>query len=470
MFNPRRSHAFPCSARREKAQQAAENGLFAPHPPKLLARENVDESQAALKLSPMTVRGSNPRFHQIVGPLSQRRSVTLVPVIPNGPIAPEDARTHYGSLLTPYELHEIGDFPDIYYVGHLTKKIRASKSVALNSGFDDSQHHYRAVIGDHIAYRFEIRAVLGKGAFGQVLRCYDHKLKQHVALKVIVNTDLMHQQGRIECLIVQQLNLADADGSYHVIRGLDFFVFRRHICAAFEILGANLYEYSRSIRFRPIAPHQVKPLAKQMLEAIAFCHANNIVHCDLKPENVLIGADGFPNVKIIDFGSSCFVGQQRYEYIQSRFYRAPEVILGIKYGPPMDVWSFALIVVEIITGKPLFPGDSEREVLEMFMEVLGPVPQALRQAGSRKKEFYNADGKFVRLQGKGEIRRIGSSSLEAATRISDLLLIDLLKKCLTWAQEERITASDALNHPWFGVREVATARASMVHILPELIR
>jgi dual specificity tyrosine-phosphorylation-regulated kinase 2/3/4 len=207
-----------------------------------------------------------------------------------------------------------------------------------------------------------------------------------------------------------------------------------------------------------------------MLEGIAFCHENNIVHCDLKPENVLIDANGFPNVKIIDFGSSCFVGQQRYEYIQSRFYRAPEVILGIKYGPPMDVWSFALIIIEIIIGKPLFPGDNEREVLEMLMEVLGPVPQAMRQTGSRKKDFFNAEGKFIRGQRKGEIRRIGSSSLESVTHINDLLLIDLLKKCLTWEQENRITAQDALSHPWFSVKEIAPARASLSSILPELIR
>jgi dual specificity tyrosine-phosphorylation-regulated kinase 2/3/4 len=465
MFNPRRGHALPCSTRREKTQQASENGLFALHPPKLSARENVDESQVTLKLTPITARGSNLRFHQVVGPLSHRPSVSLSPIIPNGPITPEDARTRYAALLTSHELQEIGDFSDIYYVGHLNKKIRPSKS-----GFDDSQHHYRVVVGDHIAYRFEIRAVLGKGAFGQVLRCYDHKLKQNVALKIIVNTELMSEQGRIECLIVQELNRADPESSHHVIRGLDFFVFRHHICATFEILGVNLFQYSRSIRFRPVAPRHVRPLAKQMLEALAFCHANNIVHCDLKPENVLVGADGFPNVKIIDFGSSCLVGQQRYEYIQSRFYRAPEVILGIKYGPPMDVWSFALIVAEIITGKPLFPGDSEREILEMLMEVLGPIPQSLRQAGSRKKEFFNAEGKFVRAQGKGETRRIGSSSLQALTKISDRLLIDLLKKCLMWAQEDRITATEALSHPWFGVREIATARASMSHILPELIR
>jgi dual specificity tyrosine-phosphorylation-regulated kinase 2/3/4 len=209
-------------------------------------------------------------------------------------------------------------------------------AAAPNYGYDDADHHYKAIIGDHIGYRFEIRAIIGKGAFGQVLRCYDHKARKNVALKIIVNTELMHEQGRVECAILQHLNRRDPGDAHHVIRGLDFFVFRTHICITFEVLGANLYEYSRSMRFRPIPPRQAKPAARQMLEALAFCHSNKIVHCDMKPENVLIGPSGFPNVTIIDFGSSCAIGRQRYEYIQSRFYRAPEVILGLDYGPPMD--------------------------------------------------------------------------------------------------------------------------------------
>jgi dual specificity tyrosine-phosphorylation-regulated kinase 2/3/4 len=414
-------------------------------------------------------RVGNPRF-QRNSAVSQRASVSNVnPIVPNGPIAASEARKQYGSILTPYEQKEIEDFSDIYYLGQYNKKVKPLMTGGANFGYDDAQHHYRASIGDHIAYRFEIRSILGKGAFGQVLKCYDHKNKTSVALKVIVNTELMQEQGRIECSIVQYLNRADPDNSHHIIHGIDFFIFRKHICVTFDILGPNLYEYSRSMRFRPIPVRQLKPVAKQMLEALAFCHANKIVHCDMKPENVLLEPGGFQSVRVIDFGSSCFIGRQRYEYIQSRFYRAPEVILGIKYGPPMDIWSVACIMVELLIGRPLFPGDTEHEQLDMWMEVLGPPSQDLLAISGRKAEFFASNGQLHAMKG-AKRRRVGSTTIENLTHLTDKLLVDLLKKCFVWEQDKRITAADALNHPWFTVKEITSARTSTQHLLPGLIR
>jgi dual specificity tyrosine-phosphorylation-regulated kinase 2/3/4 len=474
MFHNPRGSGTPYSTRREKMQFVSNDGSPVPHPPavpRLSLQENVMENQMPVKTPrgmPISTRGLNPRFQRQLQAVPQS-AVGANPIIPNAPITAAEARARYGVLLNTYEMREIDDYQEIFYLGQITKKTRPSLSAASNYGYDDAQHHYRASVGDHVIYRYEIRAVLGKGAFGQVLRCYDHKTKSSVALKIIVNTELMHEQGRIECSVVQHITKLDPTNQHHLIRGIDFFIFRKHICTTSEILGQNLYEYSRAMKFRPIPPRQMKPAARQMLEALAFIHANSIVHCDLKPENVLIDTSGFPNVRLIDFGSSCFVGHQRYEYIQSRFYRAPEVILGIKYGPPMDVWSFACIVVEIITGKPIFPGDNEHEQLEMLMQVLGPVPDTLRTKCSRRKEFFTSDGKVVAYKGQKN-RRTGSLTLEAATHIGDPLLLDLLKKCLEWKQEDRISAADALAHPWFHVKEVPAKRPQTSQIFPELIR
>ena len=85
------------------------------------------------------------------------------------------------------------------------------------------------------------------------------------------------------------------------------------------------------------------------------------MHCDLKPENILLRHYNKAMVKIIDFGSSCFSHERVYTYIQSRFYRAPEVILGIPYSFEIDMWSFGCVVCELINGMPIFPGASEAD-------------------------------------------------------------------------------------------------------------
>lgn len=79
--------------------------------------------------------------------------------------------------------------------------------------------------------------------------------------------------------------------------------------------------------------------------------SNRIIHCDLKPENILLCQEKRSKLRIIDFGSSCYVNDRTYNYIQSRFYRAPEILLGLEYGTPIDMWSLGCIVAELITGN-----------------------------------------------------------------------------------------------------------------------
>jgi dual specificity tyrosine-phosphorylation-regulated kinase 2/3/4 len=378
------------------------------------------------------------------------------PVVPDGPITPTDAKIKYARMLNGYELDEITEFPEVYFVGHPSRKSRPKQNGISNYGYDDTAHHYRASVGDHLAYRYEVRSLLGKGAFGQVLRCFDHKVQEHVAIKMIINTEQMQEQGKIETAILQQLNEAGQSERSYVVKGLDFFMFRRHICVAFEILGPNLYEYSRSIRYRPLETQQMKAIAMAMLKGLAFVHRQGIVHCDMKPENVLLLPGSNSDARIIDFGSSCMIGKQKYEYIQSRYYRAPEVILGLKYGPPMDIWSFACIVAELMCGRPLFPGGDETEQMEMLMEALGVPPRSMIDQSPRKWHFFGLDGRPLMKSAKR--RRVSGTNLRMSTGIKDNLLLDLLDKCLEWEQTKRITAADALNHAWFAVRDIGSAR------------
>jgi dual specificity tyrosine-phosphorylation-regulated kinase 2/3/4 len=97
---------------------------------------------------------------------------------------------------------------------------------------------------------------------------------------------------------------------------------------------------------------EIRNIAYQMLKSLSFLKKHSIVHCDLKPENILLkNRHSKKDIKVIDFGSACFEKEKLYTYIQSRFYRAPEVILGLGYSPCVDIWSFGCIIAEIYNGK-----------------------------------------------------------------------------------------------------------------------
>lgn len=169
---------------------------------------------------------------------------------------------------------------------------------------------------------------------------------------------------------------------------------------------------------------------------------------------------------MIDFGSSCYENQKLYSYIQSRFYRAPEVILGASYGMPIDMWSLGCILAELLTGFPLLPGEDEPDQLACIIELLGMPPTRLLDKSKRVRQFvttkgyprysgvsFNADG-TVEFNGglsrRGKFRGPpGSKGLKRALKgCDDPLFLDFIEKCLEWDPERRLTPSKALKHAW----------------------
>ena len=186
-----------------------------------------------------------------------------------------------------------------------------------------------------------------------------------------------------------------------------------------------------------------------MLAALVLLDQHNIIHCDLKPENILLKNRSQTAIKVIDFGSSCFEDKRLYTYIQSRFYRAPEIILGIPYSTKIDVWSFGCILAELHTGNPLFPGESEAEQLLCIMEVLGvPSAEVLAQA-TRTDLFFKLNGEpKIQPNTRGKERYPGTKSLDQILKGAEEGLIDLVKKCLEWDPGLRISPNEALSHDW----------------------
>lgn len=152
-------------------------------------------------------------------------------------------------------------------------------------------------------------------------------------------------------------------------------------------------------------------------------------------------------IKVIDFGSSCFENEKVYTYIQSRFYRSPEVILGMTYGLPIDMWSLGCILAELYTGVPIFPGENEQEQLACIMEVFGPPEKHLIEKSTRKKLFFDSLGKpRLTVSSKGRRRRPSSKTLQQVLKCDDEPFLDFLARCLRWDPDRRLKPEEAIRH------------------------
>ena len=381
-------------------------------------------------------------------------------------LTPEQAIKLYGAKLTDYEQQEIHNYPQVYFVGQHAKKRTGAVGGPQNSGYDDESGTYLVSAHDHVLYRYEVLKVLGKGSFGQVLKAYDHKTQTHIALKIVRNEKRFHRQAQEEIKILDHLRRQDKDNTHNIIHMIDHFVFRNHVCITFELLSMNLYELIKKNKFQGFSLALVRKFAHSILQCMDSLYRNRIIHCDLKPENILLKQPGRSGIKVIDFGSSCYEYQRVYTYIQSRFYRAPEVILGGKYGMAIDMWSFGCILAELLTGYPLFPGEDEADQLACMMEVLGMPNNKMVEMSKRARTFFSSKGHprycSVNTNPDGSISYSGGRSRRGKYRgppatkemskalkgCDDQLFLDFLQRCLEWDPAMRMTPSQALRHPW----------------------
>ncbi|XP_037616248.1 dual specificity tyrosine-phosphorylation-regulated kinase 2 isoform X1 [Sebastes umbrosus] len=424
----------------------------------------LSSARPGLPLPDRQTSASEPPHHGRQGSAASNKSMDGKPKAAS--LSPEQAMKQFMSKMSSMEHHEVFSYPEVYFVGPNAKKRSGVMGGANNGGYDDDQGSYIHVPHDHISYRYEVLKVIGKGSFGQVVKAFDHKSQTHVALKMVRNEKRFHRQAAEEIRILEHLRKQDKDSSMNVIHMLENFTFRNHICMTFELLSMNLYELIKKNKFQGFSLPLVRKFAHSILQCLDSLHKNRIIHCDLKPENILLKQQGRSGIKVIDFGSSCYEHQRVYTYIQSRFYRAPEVILGSRYGMPIDMWSLGCILAELLTGYPLLPGEDEADQLACIIELLGMPSQKLLDASKRAKNFVSSkgyprycavttlpDGTTVLNAGRsrrGKVRGApGSKDWSAALKgCDDPLFLDFLKQCLEWDPALRMTPSQALRHPW----------------------
>lgn len=354
--------------------------------------------------------------------------------------------------------------------GHKKGKVNVN---AYNDGYDDANHDYIVNPGEKWMDRYEIDSLIGKGSFGQVVKAFDIVDGEPVAIKIIKNKKPFLNQAQIEVKLLELMNKHDAENKYYIVKLKRHFMFRSHLCLVFELLSYNLYDLLRNTNFRGVSLNLTRKFAQQLCTALLFLATPelNIIHCDLKPENILLCNPKRSAIKIVDFGSSCQLGQRIYQYIQSRFYRSPEVLLGIPYDLAIDMWSLGCILVEMHTGEPLFAGSNEFDQMMKIVEVLGiPSKHILDQAPKARKYFDQLpDGAYICKKPKDgkKYKHVASRKLhdvigaetggpggrrqgEPGHTVADYLKFkDLILRMLDYDPKTRITPYYALQHNFF---------------------
>ena len=271
-----------------------------------------------------------------------------------------------------------------------------AEGVLQNNGYDDEHHDYIVHNNDIFHDRYTLKARIGKGSFGQVVSAIDNHTKKSVAIKIIKSRRAFFNQAQTEIKLLELIKSADPNAEHNLVQLIDRFVFRDHQCLVFELLSINLYELLKNSKFEGVSLNLIRKFANQILKALEFLSRPDIdiIHCDLKPENILLRYPKKSSLMLIDFGSSCKASQPTYTYIQSRFYRSPEVLLGLKYNQKIDIWSLACVLVEMHTGEPLFGGVDQVDQMCRIVDVLGMPPLSMLETSPPdvlNKYFYRVD-------------------------------------------------------------------------------
>ncbi|XP_044124859.1 homeodomain-interacting protein kinase 4 [Bufo gargarizans] len=331
---------------------------------------------------------------------------------------------------------------------------------------------------------------LGRGTFGKVLKARKKGTGQLVAIKVIKNDQKRSNVIKNEIKLLNVIRQVDLDAS-HLVCFYEHFRVQDTFCLVFELLHKNLYEYQKEIRFAPIPLRHIRTITAQVLEALSKLKELSIIHSDLKPENiVLVDQVRYPfRVKIIDFGSASILSDVKHvkePYIQSRFYRAPEILLGLPFCEKLDMWSLGCIIAELHFGYPLFPGNSEYDQIKYICETQGLPDNYLLNAASKALFFfkYTVDNqRKIRWRMKTEEYQLAPKvkpverrkyilksldqiellyetnsyypELEVLAERYDLRnMVELMKRMLTWDSNKRINPNTALRHPFISLQHL----------------
>lgn len=339
---------------------------------------------------------------------------------------------------------------------------------------DDTQGYYAFRLGEILFKKYQVTGFHGQGVFSSVLKATDVETKKEVAIKLLRNNDHMKRTGRKEMRIWKALTESDPGDKFHVVRFLGSFEDRDHLCLVLEPMDMNLRQVIKKYGANVGLNHRaIRVYAFKLVKALVLLKRNNIVHADIKPDNVLVNSDRTV-VKLGDLGSAFEIAEAEVTTeLVSRFYRAPEIILGMLPSPAIDMWSLGTTLYELATGRFMLQSKTNNHHLKLAMELKGPFSRKLIQQCSLKDTYFDQEGYFLEeytdpVSGHVSIHRVSvptkpsrditrelmeSYGLTSKASEEDKKLVsalgDLIQQCTILDPRKRISPEQALKHPLF---------------------
>ncbi|KAK9464416.1 kinase-like domain-containing protein [Lipomyces arxii] len=347
-----------------------------------------------------------------------------------------------------------------------------------NLKVDDDDGHYIIVPDSELTARYQITNLLGQGTFGKVVAAYDRKNRTQCAIKIIRAVQKYRDASKIELRVLETLSMHDQFNLNRCIHLRDCFDYRNHICIVTDLLSISVFDFLKSNEFVPFPVSHIQRFAKQLFTSVAFLHELNLIHTDLKPENILLVNNTFTTypynkrgtnnsrkilndttIHLIDFGSATFQDEYHSSVVSTRHYRAPEIILGMGWSFPCDLWSIGCILVEFFTGEALFQTHDNVEHLAMMEVVTGrPFDRTIsKSVGRQPAKYFSRTGRLD--YPNSATSKTSKKYVRAMKRLDEIIpgrddefhahFLDLLQRIFVYEPGDRISARDALAHPWF---------------------
>ncbi|XP_038254033.1 cyclin-dependent kinase-like 2 isoform X1 [Dermochelys coriacea] len=285
--------------------------------------------------------------------------------------------------------------------------------------------------------KYETLGLVGEGSYGMVMKCRNKDNGRIVAIKKFLESE---DDKMVKKIAMREIKLLKQLRHENLVNLLEVCKKKKRWYLVFEFVDHTL------LNDLELFPHgldynRVRKYLFQIIKGIGFCHSHNIIHRDIKPENILVSQSGV--VKLCDFGFARTLaapGEAYTDYVATRWYRAPELLVGdTKYGKAVDVWAIGCLVTEMLTGEPLFPGDSDIDQLYHIMKCLGNLTP-------RHQELFYKNPLFagVRLP---EVKEV--EPLERRYPKLSAAVLDLTKKCLQIDPDKRPSCADLLQCDFF---------------------